>query len=69
MTEPEEELIPDKGLTDEDIAAIVLGLGITTFFVVSIGLLLCRAEKRRKEAYNLNRKRTSVKPGQVRPKA
>lgn len=61
-TEPgeEEEIIPDEGLTKIDIIAIVVGLGLTTFLVVSIALLLYRAEARRREAKYQSRWKISV---------
>lgn len=37
------------GLTKVDYTAIALGLGLTVFIVVSMAILLCRAENRRKQ--------------------
>ena len=65
-TEPEQEedVIPGEGLTKIDIIAIVIGLGLTTFLVVSIAVLLYRAQKRLNEAKYMNRWKISVE-GQV----
>ena len=64
VPEQEEEFIPDEGLTKIDIIAIVIGLGLTTFLVLSIAVLLYRAQKRLNEAKYMNRWKISVK-GQV----
>jgi len=61
VPEQEEEFIPDERLTKIDIIAIVIGLGLTTFLVVSIALLLYRAQKRLNEAKYMNRWKISVK--------
>ena len=45
----------DGGLTEVDYIAIALGLGLTVFIVVSMAILLCRAEKRRKQAKCMRR--------------
>lgn len=45
----------DGGLTKIDYTAIALGLGLTVFIVVSMALLLCRAEKRRKKEMCMRR--------------
>lgn len=51
----EETATPQEGLTRVDIIAIILGLALTAFLVVSILLLLYRAEKRRKETKYVDR--------------
>ena len=57
----EEEEDTQDGLTDVDYIAIALGLGLTTFIVVSMAVLLYRAEKRRKRAKYMQRWRITVK--------
>lgn len=59
--EEEEEEIQDEGLTDVDNIAIALGLGLTTFIVVSMAVLLYRAEKRRRHAKYMQKWRITVK--------
>ena len=45
----------DGGLSKTDYIAIALGLGLTVFIVISMALLLCRAEKRRKQEICMRR--------------
>ncbi|KAL9974738.1 hypothetical protein ACROYT_G011818 [Oculina patagonica] len=59
--EEEEEEIQDEGLTDVDNIAIALGLGLTTFIIVSMAVLLYRAEKRRRHAKYMQKWRITVK--------
>ncbi|KAJ7374558.1 hypothetical protein OS493_004896 [Desmophyllum pertusum] len=57
----EQELPEDEGLVKADYIAIAIGLGLTTFIVVSMAVLLYRAEKRRKHMEYMNRWRITVK--------
>lgn len=53
--EQEETATPQEGLTRVDIVAIILGLALTAFLVVTILSLLYRAEKRRKKTKYVDR--------------
>lgn len=56
-----EEETEDGVLTKVDYTAIALGLGLTVFIVVSMAILLCRAEKRRKQERCMRRWKKSGK--------
>jgi len=56
-----EEEMEVQGLTETDYTAIALGLGLTVFIVVSMAILLCRAEKRRKQERCMRRWKKTAK--------
>ena len=51
----------ETGLTNVDYIAIALGLGLTSFIVVSMAVLVYKAEKRRKHDKLMKRWRVIVK--------